>query len=62
MDAQTPERPTSVATLVSSRDSVNGFTARVSRFPNPERTRSPPISYADVGVLRNSSQTILRNK
>ncbi|XP_057431325.1 SAC3 family protein B isoform X2 [Lotus japonicus] len=61
LDTHAPERPSSVTTFIASRDSMSGVTARVSRFPNPERTRSPPISYADVVGLRNSSQTFVRN-
>ncbi|XP_027356089.1 SAC3 family protein B isoform X2 [Abrus precatorius] len=61
LDAHTPERPTSATTYIAPHDSMTGVTARVSRFPNPERTRSP-ISYADVDALENSDQIVLRNK
>ncbi|KAK7303203.1 hypothetical protein RJT34_14105 [Clitoria ternatea] len=61
LDAHAPERSTPATTFIVSRDSMSGVTARVSRFPNPERTRSP-VSYADVDALGNSDQTVLRNK
>ncbi|KAL2341204.1 hypothetical protein Fmac_009144 [Flemingia macrophylla] len=60
-DAHTPERAIPVTTFMASHDSITGVPARISRFPNPERTRSP-ISYADVDALRNYDQTVLRNK
>lgn len=60
--AHTPERSTPVTTLIASHASTTGVTATVSRFPDPERTRSSPISYADVDVLRDSGQTVQRNK
>ncbi|KAL2588602.1 hypothetical protein GLYMA_13G211900v4 [Glycine max] len=43
-----PERPSPVTTFIATHDSTTGVTARISRFPNPERTRSPPISYSDL--------------
>ncbi|CAJ1962315.1 unnamed protein product [Sphenostylis stenocarpa] len=61
LDAHTPQRPSPGTTFAASRDSTTGATARISRFPNPER-RSPPISYADVEALGNSDQTFIRNK
>ncbi|KAG4948708.1 hypothetical protein AAZX31_15G096200 [Glycine max] len=48
LGTHTPERPSPVTTFIASHDSATGVTARISRFPNPERTRSPPISYADL--------------
>ncbi|KAK7359669.1 hypothetical protein VNO77_01631 [Canavalia gladiata] len=62
LDAGVPELSVPFTTFIASHDPMTGVTAGVSRFPNPERTRSPPISYADVDALRNSDQTFLRNK
>ncbi|KAK7412620.1 hypothetical protein VNO78_04125 [Psophocarpus tetragonolobus] len=61
LDTHTTQRPSPVTTFIASRDSTTSVTARISRFPNPERTRSP-VSYADVEALSNSDQTVLRNK
>ncbi|KAI4317698.1 hypothetical protein L6164_025548 [Bauhinia variegata] len=61
LDAPAPERPTAGATFVASRDSTMGLTARVSRFHNPEMTRSPPLQYVDADVSNHTNQTVLRN-
>ncbi|MED6133380.1 hypothetical protein PIB30_027805 [Stylosanthes scabra] len=61
LETHTPVRSTPVTTFIASRDSTNGVTARVSRFPNPERTRSPPVSYEDLDDLRDPGQTVQRN-
>ncbi|CAJ1962317.1 unnamed protein product [Sphenostylis stenocarpa] len=61
LDTHNPQRPSPVTTFIASRDSTTGVTARISRFPNPER-RSPPISYADVEALGNSDQNVIRIK
>ncbi|XP_058723851.1 SAC3 family protein B isoform X2 [Vicia villosa] len=63
LGGQTPERTTSVAKFIASRDSKSGITARVYRSPPLlESTRSPPISYADIDDSRNPNQTVLMNK
>ncbi|XP_057754943.1 SAC3 family protein B isoform X1 [Arachis stenosperma] len=61
LETHTPVRSTPVTTFIASRDSTNGVTARISRFPNPERTRSPPVSYEDLDDLRDPDQTVQRN-
>ena len=60
IDALPPERPSAVTTVVASRDSTAGISARVSRYQNPEMTRSPPVVYVDDEVSRKSGQTVLR--
>lgn len=59
LDVHNPERSIPFTTIVASHDTTTGVTTRISRFPNPERTRSPPISYADVDALRNSDETTM---
>ncbi|CAI8590783.1 unnamed protein product [Vicia faba] len=61
LGAQPPERTTSVAKFIASRDSKSAITARVYRSPLLESSRSPPISYADIDDLENPNQTVIKN-
>ncbi|OMO98358.1 SAC3/GANP/Nin1/mts3/eIF-3 p25 [Corchorus olitorius] len=57
-DAQAHLRPPAVTSFIASRNSDNSVTAKVARFQESKRTRSPPPSSTDNTVLRNSSYTI----
>lgn len=60
LDAPAPERLPAITTLVASRDSTAGITARVSRSQNPERTRSPPLQYVGDDASKYTNQTVLK--
>ncbi|KAK8709777.1 hypothetical protein V6N13_060780 [Hibiscus sabdariffa] len=58
-DAQTPLRPTAVASFTTMQNSETTFTAK-ARFQESKRTKSPPVVTTDDIVPRNSFQTVLQ--
>ncbi|XP_015573320.1 SAC3 family protein B isoform X3 [Ricinus communis] len=58
-DDQTNQRPSAVTSFVASRNSGISVTAKISRFQDLKRTRSPPSHAWDEDLSRNSSRTFL---
>ncbi|KAJ9182012.1 hypothetical protein P3X46_006050 [Hevea brasiliensis] len=59
-DDQTNLRPSAVTSFVASRNSGTSVTAKISRFPELKRTRSPPSQASDEDISRNSRQTFFQ--
>ncbi|KAI9194620.1 hypothetical protein LWI28_007679 [Acer negundo] len=58
-DAETHLRPSSVTSLVASHNSGTSATAKIARFQDLKRTRSPPLLARDEEFPRNSNQTTI---
>ncbi|OAY55893.1 SAC3 family protein B isoform X4 [Manihot esculenta] len=59
-DDQTNLTPSAVASFVASRNAGTSVTAKISRFPEIKRTRSPPSQALDEDISRNPRQTFLQ--
>ncbi|XVF38590.1 hypothetical protein REPUB_Repub20aG0115300 [Reevesia pubescens] len=59
-DAQTLLRPPAVTSFVASRNSETSVTAKIARFQESNRAKSPQSLSLDDTVPRNSSQPILQ--
>ncbi|XP_038723108.1 SAC3 family protein B isoform X2 [Tripterygium wilfordii] len=60
-DAQTQAVPSAKTSFVASRNLGTGVTAKVARFTDLKRTRSPPLHYSDEEIPKYSSTSALQS-
>ncbi|XP_031286799.1 SAC3 family protein B isoform X1 [Pistacia vera] len=58
-DASSHPRPSAVTSVVASRNSGTSATAKIARFQDLKRTRSPPLLSGDEEFSRKSSQPMV---